>query len=153
MSRYVFIEGNFYVEDDNESVLKDIEGIKYVCIVYFWPMRMFCFISSFCKANKCGWPLDQSQKQNNDFRIASMSTLLRDVPLRASNKLLYLYSHQGACEHLLHIRNVRMVHELDNPSLQFGPIQTKKPKLSIRKCSICEKTVSHLIFLTQSIGF
>eukprot|EP00210_Caulerpa_lentillifera_P007912 g7553.t1 len=124
--RYVFLEGTFYIEEGDESVLRDIEGI-----------------SSFCQAHKCGWSLDQGQKTNHSFEIASMTTLLRDIPLRASNKLLYLYSHQGACEHLLHIRNVRMVHELDTPSLEFGPIRTKKPKLSIRKCSICEKTVIH----------
>jgi len=120
--RYVFIEGVFYVDENDEAALEDIEGIR-----------------KFCEENKCGWPLDKSKMPAARFQLASLSTPLSEIPVRASNKPQYLYVHRGACEHLIHIHNVRLLHVDDSPALKFGPCRSQTAQIKVRKCSICEK--------------
>jgi len=123
MLRYIFIEGVFYVEYFNRDSLKDVSGII-----------------NFCIENSSRWALDVDRRPASDFEIAPLSTPLMDVPMRASNRPLYLFVHQGSCEHLIHIKNIRLRHQLDG-ALELGPIKTHHPIVVIRKCSICTKNV------------
>ena len=115
---------------------------KASCMSFFAVLTMRLSLRKFCEKEKCGWSLDVSRKPSNEFQLASLSTPLSEIPLRASNKPRNLYVHQGACEHLIHIHNIRMQHVDDPSGLKFGPCRTQNTQVKIRKCSICEKTVS-----------
>ena len=116
-------------------------GISPLC--YCTQLLSLC--RDFCRVHGSGWPLDVSPSASCDFRVGSLSTPLKHIPLRASNKPLYLYAHRGGCEHLVHVRNVRLPHARDDSALQIGPIRTRTTHVTVRKCSICEKTVSALL--------
>ncbi|XP_072373161.1 snRNA-activating protein complex subunit 3 isoform X2 [Scyliorhinus torazame] len=50
----------------------------------------------------------------------------------------YLYCHQGDCEHLIIISDVRIVHRDDCLDKTLYPCVTKKPWMWTRKCSVCK---------------
>ncbi|XP_071722093.1 snRNA-activating protein complex subunit-like [Rutidosis leptorrhynchoides] len=50
----------------------------------------------------------------------------------------YLYCHQGACEHVIVIRDMRMIHPGDSQNREAYPILTFQLKVVIRKCNVCK---------------
>uniref|UniRef100_UPI00398F1055 snRNA-activating protein complex subunit 3 n=1 Tax=Pristiophorus japonicus TaxID=55135 RepID=UPI00398F1055 len=50
----------------------------------------------------------------------------------------YLYGHQGDCEHLIIITDIRVIHRDDCLDKTLYPCVIKKPWLWTRKCSVCK---------------
>uniref|UniRef100_A0A8C5P8X1 snRNA-activating protein complex subunit 3 n=1 Tax=Leptobrachium leishanense TaxID=445787 RepID=A0A8C5P8X1_9ANUR len=49
----------------------------------------------------------------------------------------YLYCHQGDCEHVVVITDIRLIHHDDCLDRTLYPLQTKKHWVSSRKCLVC----------------
>lgn len=49
----------------------------------------------------------------------------------------YLYCHQGDCEHVIVISDIRLIHHDDCLDRTLYPLQTKKHWFCTRRCSIC----------------
>ncbi|KAL3534746.1 hypothetical protein ACH5RR_003207 [Cinchona calisaya] len=50
----------------------------------------------------------------------------------------YIYCHQGNCEHLIIIRDMRLIHPEDVQNRGAYPLITFQPKVRFRKCSVCK---------------
>ncbi|XP_023817932.1 snRNA-activating protein complex subunit 3 [Oryzias latipes] len=70
------------------------------------------------------------------FTQAKMEdTLLQDLKLKVG--FPYLYCHQGDCEHLVIITDVRLVHKYDCLDKKLYPMLTHKHKVLTQKCAVC----------------
>ncbi|KAK9842732.1 hypothetical protein WJX74_001559 [Apatococcus lobatus] len=69
-------------------------------------------------------------------------TRFQDLDLRAGARASYIFCHQGGCEHLLVVRDIRRIHtaEMSDPSFiasyPYCAFQDERPK---RMCDICIK--------------
>ncbi|XP_013863228.1 snRNA-activating protein complex subunit 3 isoform X2 [Austrofundulus limnaeus] len=70
------------------------------------------------------------------FRQAKMEDT-RFVDLRVKVGFPYLYCHQGDCEHLVIITDVRLVHKNDCLDKKLYPLLTHKHRSLTQKCAIC----------------
>ncbi|CAG11464.1 unnamed protein product, partial [Tetraodon nigroviridis] len=61
----------------------------------------------------------------------------RFVDLKVKVGFPYLYCHQGDCEHLVIITDIRLVHKSDCLDRKLYPLLTHKHRFSTQKCSAC----------------
>ncbi|XP_014905444.1 snRNA-activating protein complex subunit 3 [Poecilia latipinna] len=70
------------------------------------------------------------------FSTAKMEDT-RLVDLKVKVGFPYLYCHQGDCEHLVIITDVRLAHRSDCLDTDLYPLLTHKNRLMTQKCSVC----------------
>ncbi|XP_054875892.1 snRNA-activating protein complex subunit 3 [Poeciliopsis prolifica] len=70
------------------------------------------------------------------FSTAKMEDT-RFVDLKVKVGFPYLYCHQGDCEHLVIITDVRLAHRSDCLDMDLYPLLTHKNRLVTQKCSVC----------------
>lgn len=63
----------------------------------------------------------------------------------------YLYTHQGDCEHVIILTDVRLVHQDDCLDMKLYPLITHKHRVVTRKCSVCHLYISR--WITTSDAF
>ncbi|XP_070835649.1 snRNA-activating protein complex subunit 3 [Chaetodon trifascialis] len=61
----------------------------------------------------------------------------RFVDLTAKVGFPYLYCHQGDCEHLVIITDVRLAHKNDCLDKKLYPLLTHKHRVATQKCAVC----------------
>ncbi|XP_061626790.1 snRNA-activating protein complex subunit 3 [Phyllopteryx taeniolatus] len=59
------------------------------------------------------------------------------VDLKVKVGFPYLYCHQGDCEHIVIITDVRLTHKDDCLDRKFYPLLTHKHRVSTQKCAVC----------------
>ncbi|XP_055488619.1 snRNA-activating protein complex subunit 3 [Leucoraja erinacea] len=64
----------------------------------------------------------------------------------------YLYCHQGDCEHIVIITDVRIVHRDDCLDKTLYPCVIKKPWLWTRKCSVCKLFIVRWVTNNDSLA-
>ncbi|XP_028264580.1 snRNA-activating protein complex subunit 3 [Parambassis ranga] len=64
------------------------------------------------------------------------------VDLKVKVGFPYLYCHQGDCEHLVIITDVRLVHKNDCLDKKLYPLLTHKHRIVIQKCAVCHLFIS-----------
>ncbi|KAL4640459.1 snRNA-activating protein complex subunit 3 [Arapaima gigas] len=75
------------------------------------------------------------------FRSAKMEeTTFNDLVVKIGYP--YLYCHQGDCEHIVIITDIRMVHRDDCLDKNLYPLLTYKHRITTRKCSVCNVYIS-----------
>jgi len=115
-SGYLFFENVFY--DD----LRDHESIEYSKSVINW-----------AEETKQHNP----EKENPKYSSKPMhSTTFNDLVLRVN--AAYVYCHQGSCEHLVFVTDIRLLNEEDERNKNTYPLQTFQAKIRRRKCRICD---------------
>ncbi|RHY33801.1 hypothetical protein DYB32_001398 [Aphanomyces invadans] len=79
------------------------------------------------------------------YDVASVSmahTSLSALPVQLDTP--YLFVHVGACEHVLYIRNIRLMHNMDTQSKDEYPMRLTK-RHHHQKCLVCQVHVAKLI--------
>ncbi|XP_040892478.1 snRNA-activating protein complex subunit 3 [Toxotes jaculatrix] len=61
----------------------------------------------------------------------------RFVDLKVKVGFPYLYCHQGDCEHLVIITDVRLIHKDDCLDKKLYPLLTHKHRVTTQKCAVC----------------
>ncbi|KAG7486803.1 hypothetical protein JOB18_038969 [Solea senegalensis] len=61
----------------------------------------------------------------------------RLVDLKLKVGFPYLYCHQGDCEHLVIVTDVRLTHETDCLNKKLYPLLIHKHRISTQKCAVC----------------
>ncbi|XP_044203034.1 snRNA-activating protein complex subunit 3 [Thunnus albacares] len=69
----------------------------------------------------------------------------RLVDLRVKVGFPYLYCHQGDCEHLVIITDVRLAHKNDCLDKKLYPLLTHKHRVLTQKCSVCHVYIGRWI--------
>ncbi|XP_048855864.1 snRNA-activating protein complex subunit 3 [Brienomyrus brachyistius] len=64
----------------------------------------------------------------------------------------YLYCHQGDCEHVVLIADVRMAHQDDCLDMNLYPLLAYKHRVKTRKCSVCHMYISRWITTNDSLA-
>lgn len=59
------------------------------------------------------------------------------VDLKVKVGFPYLYCHQGDCEHLVIITDVRLMHRNDCPDKKLYPLLIHKDRVDTQKCAVC----------------
>lgn len=82
----------------------------------------------------------------NTSSIAMETTRFADLTLQID--LPGVFVHQGECEHLLRLRDVRLPHELDDDALESFPMRLPNTLYrSLRNCFICQQyTAKHVCY-------
>ncbi|KAM8771446.1 snRNA-activating protein complex subunit 3 [Acanthopagrus schlegelii] len=107
-SAFFFFEGVFY----NDMRFPECQDISMTTIEW---------------AKACNFP-PYSQSKMEDTRFADL-TVKVGFP--------YLYCHQGDCEHLVIITDVRLAHKNDCLDKKLYPLLTHKHRVITKKCTIC----------------
>ncbi|XP_078532037.1 snRNA-activating protein complex subunit 3 [Lissotriton helveticus] len=64
----------------------------------------------------------------------------------------YLYCHQGDCEHLVLITDIRLIHKDDCLDRTMYPLVTKKPWILTRKCFVCKMYIARWVTNEDSLA-
>ncbi|XP_066472758.1 snRNA-activating protein complex subunit 3 [Tiliqua scincoides] len=64
----------------------------------------------------------------------------------------YLYCHQGDCEHLVIITDIRLIHRDDCLDRSFYPLLTKKHWLWTKKCFVCKMYTARWVTNNDSLA-
>ncbi|KAF7658605.1 hypothetical protein LDENG_00010520 [Lucifuga dentata] len=107
-SAFFFLEGVFY----NDMRFPECQDISMTTIEW---------------AKSRNFPLF-SQAKMEDTQL---------VDLKVKVGFPYLYCHQGDCEHLVIITDVRLAHKNDCLNKKLYPLLTHKHRVVTRKCAIC----------------
>ncbi|XP_054635411.1 snRNA-activating protein complex subunit 3 isoform X1 [Dunckerocampus dactyliophorus] len=77
-------------------------------------------------------------KANNfpPYRQAKMEDT-KFVDLKVKVGFPYLYCHQGDCEHVVIITDVRLTHKDDCLDRKLYPLLTHKHRVTVQKCAVC----------------
>ncbi|KAI2668501.1 snRNA-activating protein complex subunit 3 [Labeo rohita] len=79
-----------------------------------------------------------------EFKTAKMEdTSFYDLKMKVG--FPYLYTHQGDCEHVVILTDVRLVHRDDCLDIKLYPLITHKHRVVTRKCSVCHLYISRWI--------
>uniref|UniRef100_A0A9J8C7U2 snRNA-activating protein complex subunit 3 n=2 Tax=Cyprinus carpio TaxID=7962 RepID=A0A9J8C7U2_CYPCA len=85
-----------------------------------------------------------------EFKTAKMEdTSFYDLKMKVG--FPYLYTHQGDCEHVVILTDVRLVHQDDCLDMKLYPLITHKHRVVTRKCSVCHLYISR--WITTSDAF
>ncbi|XP_004347455.1 hypothetical protein CAOG_04708 [Capsaspora owczarzaki ATCC 30864] len=117
-SSYFFIEGVFFND------MRDPAAVDYSRSVLDWinePGKM--------RATHTGL---------GNFAAASMHDVrFEDLTIRLGQP--YLYCHQGDCEHVITVRDMRIIHlPTDGSDARLFPKQTFQSRVKTRKCLVCD---------------
>ncbi|DBB13694.1 TPA: hypothetical protein ACH3X3_000712 [Trebouxia sp. C0006] len=134
---YFYIEGDFYndMRDDGTDLSLDV--------------RQFCRDRNISvPAPKPSAPPAYPPGSSNapyfsrstqcEPRTRSMEdTTFNDLFLRVGQGAGYVYVHQGCCEHLLELTDVRRAHDADPLLINYYPVVLDQAKWTRRHCCIC----------------
>ncbi|KAJ8388254.1 hypothetical protein AAFF_G00135150 [Aldrovandia affinis] len=85
------------------------------------------------------------------FQTAKMEeTTFRDLKIKIGYP--YLYCHQGDCEHVVIITDIRMAHRDDCLDHKLFPLLTYKHRVMTRKCAVCHLYISRWITTNDSLA-
>ncbi|KAG7333652.1 hypothetical protein KOW79_002059 [Hemibagrus wyckioides] len=86
-----------------------------------------------------------------EFTTAKMEeTTFSDLRVKVGYP--YLYCHQGDCEHVLILTDVRLVHKDDCLDRKLYPLLTHKHRVVTRKCSVCHLYISRWITTKDALA-
>ncbi|NP_957409.1 snRNA-activating protein complex subunit 3 [Danio rerio] len=86
-----------------------------------------------------------------DFKTARMEdTSFNDLQMKVG--FPYLYTHQGDCEHVVVLTDVRLVHQDDCLDIKLYPLITHKHRVMTRKCSVCHLYISRWITTNDALA-
>lgn len=86
-----------------------------------------------------------------DFKTAKMEdTSFYDLKMKVG--FPYLYTHQGDCEHVVILTDVRLVHQDDCLDLKLYPLITHKHRVVTRKCSVCHLYISRWMTTSDALA-
>ncbi|TRY97447.1 hypothetical protein DNTS_008194 [Danionella cerebrum] len=86
-----------------------------------------------------------------DFKTATMEdTYFYDLKLKVG--FPYLFTHQGDCEHVVILTDVRLVHQEDCLDVKLYPLITHKHKGFTRKCSVCHVYIGRWITTNDALA-
>ncbi|KAJ8271659.1 hypothetical protein COCON_G00105180 [Conger conger] len=85
------------------------------------------------------------------FQTAKMEdTRFRDLRIKVGYP--YLYCHQGDCEHVVIITDIRLAHRDDCLDQKLYPLLTYKHRMVCRKCGVCNLYISRWITTNDSFA-
>eukprot|EP00026_Physarum_polycephalum_P005168 Phypoly_transcript_05197.p1 GENE.Phypoly_transcript_05197~~Phypoly_transcript_05197.p1 ORF type:complete len:577 (+),score=165.53 Phypoly_transcript_05197:201-1733(+) len=114
-SGYFFFETTFYAD------MRDDEALDYAQTVIDWAAGNPRFL----------------QPEAGPLRKEIMhETTFNDLSLRIGAP--YLYVHQGDCQHIITITDMRLINKSDNQNRNAYPLQTFQTKIRRRKCRVCD---------------
>ncbi|XP_066535742.1 snRNA-activating protein complex subunit 3 [Hoplias malabaricus] len=86
-----------------------------------------------------------------EFKTAKMEdTSFYDLRMKVGYP--YLYCHQGDCEHVVILTDVRLVHRDDCLDRTLYPLLTHKHRVVTRKCSVCHLYISRWITMNNALA-
>ncbi|XP_026870667.1 snRNA-activating protein complex subunit 3 [Electrophorus electricus] len=86
-----------------------------------------------------------------DFKTARMEdTTFYDLKVKVGYP--YLYCHQGDCEHVIILTDVRLMHRDDCLDRKFYPLLTHKHRVATRKCCVCHLYISRWITTNDALA-
>mmetsp|Transcript_4672 Transcript_4672/g.29485 ORF Transcript_4672/g.29485 Transcript_4672/m.29485 type:complete len:332 (+) Transcript_4672:2781-3776(+) len=87
-----------------------------------------------------------ASKWNANFQVKDMAdTRFEDLALRVGKGVRYVYMHHGACEHLLHIEDMRLMHPSDTQNPMEYPLLVQNTKRKWKRCEVCEQRAAEWI--------
>ncbi|XP_062850816.1 snRNA-activating protein complex subunit 3 [Trichomycterus rosablanca] len=86
-----------------------------------------------------------------EFKSARMEDVTFN-DLRVKVGYPYLYCHQGDCEHVLILIDVRLAHKDDCLDRKFYPLLTHKHRVVTRKCCVCHLYISRWITINDQMA-
>ncbi|KAG9344098.1 hypothetical protein JZ751_012578 [Albula glossodonta] len=105
-------------------------------------------------------PLDQSEMtiiewaKSRDFPTFQTEkmeeTTFRELKIKIGYP--YLYCHQGDCEHVVIITDIRLAHQDDCLDRKLYPLLTYKHRVVTRKCAVCHLYISRWITTNDSFA-
>ncbi|XP_067221837.1 snRNA-activating protein complex subunit 3 [Chanodichthys erythropterus] len=85
------------------------------------------------------------------FQTATMEdTSFYDLKMKVG--FPYYYTHQGDCEHVVILTDVRLVHQDDCLDMKLYPLITHKHRVVTRKCSVCHLYISRWITSSDALA-
>ncbi|XP_028833579.1 snRNA-activating protein complex subunit 3 [Denticeps clupeoides] len=85
------------------------------------------------------------------FTVAKMEeTTFYDLKVKIGYP--YLYCHQGDCEHVVILTDIRLIHRDDCRDRKLYPLLTYKHRVVTRKCSVCHLYISRWITTNDSLA-
>lgn len=104
-------------------------------------------------------PLAVAAAQDEQLpRAADMgATRFDQLAVRVSNYPNYLYCHLGCCEHLVQVRDVRLVHASDPQRVSEYPVQLLQMRAagvtrSARRCEVCMSNSAEFVVYDDPLG-
>ncbi|XP_053358458.1 snRNA-activating protein complex subunit 3 [Clarias gariepinus] len=86
-----------------------------------------------------------------EFSTAKMEeTVFSDLRVKVGYP--YLYCHQGDCEHVLILTDVRLVHRDDCLDRKLYPLLSHKHKVVTRKCCVCHLYIGRWITMNDALA-
>ena len=87
-----------------------------------------------------------ASKWNANFQVEDMAdTRFEDLALRVGKGVRYVYMHHGACEHLVHIEDMRLMHPNDSQDPMEYPLLVQSTKRKWKRCEVCEQRAAEWI--------
>lgn len=87
-----------------------------------------------------------ASKWNAEFDVKDMAeTRFQDLALRVGRGVRYVYMHHGACEHLVHIEDMRLMHPSETLNPLEYPLLVQSVKRKWKQCEVCEQRASEWI--------
>ncbi|KAA8594713.1 snRNA-activating protein complex subunit 3 [Etheostoma spectabile] len=116
---------DFISKDHYKSAFFFFEGVFYNDMRYPECQDMSMTTIEWAKAHKFP-PYSQAKMEDTRF-----------LDLKVKVGFPYLYCHQGDCEHLVIITDVRLSHQMDCLDKKLYPLLTHKNRLITQKCAVC----------------
>ncbi|XP_030644073.1 snRNA-activating protein complex subunit 3 [Chanos chanos] len=86
-----------------------------------------------------------------EFHTARMEdTVFYDLKVKVGYP--YLYCHQGDCEHIVILTDVRLAHRDDCLDSKHYPLLTHKHRVVTRKCSVCHLYISRWVTTNDALA-
>ncbi|XP_065118380.1 snRNA-activating protein complex subunit 3 [Paramisgurnus dabryanus] len=86
-----------------------------------------------------------------DFKSAKMEdTCFYDLKMKLG--FPFYYTHQGDCEHVVVLTDVRLVHKDDCLDQKLYPLITYKHRVVTRKCSVCHTYISRWVTTNDALA-
>ncbi|GAV70589.1 zf-SNAP50_C domain-containing protein [Cephalotus follicularis] len=146
--------GYFLIEDVFYNDLRDPSAIDYSEPIFDWLRNSK---DDALRKWECINNGDLLQKQKAILGSATASDLprfkafdmhkIRFCDLRFRLGAGYLYCHQGACKHIIVIRDMRLIHPEDVRNRAAYPIVIFQIKLRAQKCSVCNINIATKVTL------
>nr|DBA28127.1 TPA: hypothetical protein GDO54_008532 [Pyxicephalus adspersus] len=87
----------------------------------------------------------------SNFQIAKMEDYtFNDIKLKIG--FPYLYCHQGDCEHIVTITDIRLIHHDDCLDRNLYPLQIRKHWFCTRKCFVCKLYIAKWVTKNDSFA-
>lgn len=135
-ARLVFFGGQFYADtrvrhhDATAEPSSPAGVVDYSKEIRAWLQAKPSRLAKYGCSPSVGLEVDQPTRSLHETRFCDLQ-LLVDVP--------GVYIHQGECEHLLRLRDVRLPHEWDETETSSFPMRLPNTLYrSLRNCFICQ---------------